>query len=272
LIRLERASVSIGQHRILEGVDLEVARGVVTGIVGPNGAGKSTLLAIASGARAPTSGVVSLDDRPLASYALRELAQRRAMLLQDGDVAFEFTALDVARMGLAPFARAPWHDELVEAALADLGLGALVDRRLGELSGGERQRVQLARVLVQAGCCRAPSPLLILDEPVSHQDPSWQLAILELLGAAAGRGFTVLLTLHDLGHAARACEELVLLSGGVVARRGPTREVLVAPELESAFGVRARLGVDDRGAPLLSIARSPAAPPGFLLAAPERAG
>lgn len=272
MIRLQRVGLSIGRHRIIDAVDLEVTRGVVTGVVGPNGAGKSTLLAVAAGARAVTDGEVSLEGRPLASFTLQALAQRRSMLLQEGDVAFEFTTREVARMGLAPFARAPWHDALVDAALTDLGLGALVDRRLGELSGGERQRVQLARVLIQAGCCRAQSPVLILDEPVSHQDPSWQLAILELLRAAAGQGFTVLLTLHDLGHAARACHELVLLSGGRITRRGRAPEVLVAPELESAFGVTATLGEDPRGSPLLAIARSPASPPGFLLAAPERAG
>jgi iron complex transport system ATP-binding protein len=272
VIRLDGVGVSIGRHRILHDVDLEIAPGIITGIVGPNGAGKSTLLAVVAGARAATAGGVSLEGRPLSSYTLEALAQRRSMLLQDGDVAFEFTALEVTRMGLAPFARAPWHDALIEAALADLGLQSLADRRLGELSGGERQRVQLARVLVQAACCRATSPLLILDEPVSHQDPSWQLAILELLEAATGRGFTVLLTLHDLGHAARACDALVLLSAGGVARRGPAREVLLAPEIESAFGVRASFGADERGSPLLSISRSPAALPGFLLAAPERAG
>jgi iron complex transport system ATP-binding protein len=271
LIRLERVGVSIGPQRILDGVDLEIAPGAVTGVVGPNGAGKSTLLAVAAGVRAPTEGTVLSDGRPLASIPLSTLAARRSMLLQEGDVAFEFTAREVVHMGLAPFAKASWHEALVAAALADLGLLAFTERRLGELSGGERQRVQLARVLVQAACS-GEAPSVLLDEPVSHQDPSWQLAILDMLRAAAQRGFAVLLTLHDLGHAARVCDEIVLLSDGAVARRGPARRVLESPELEAAFGVKATIAADERGAPLLSITRDPSGTPGFLLAAPGRAG
>ena len=95
---------------ILHGVTVAVRAGEVLALVGPNGAGKSSLLAVMSGDREPTSGSVTLHDRPLTSWSHSELALRRAVMLQHTAVAFSFTVRDVVTMGRAPWSRTPAGD------------------------------------------------------------------------------------------------------------------------------------------------------------------
>ena len=97
-------SVSLDGHPILTDVDLDVRGGELVALVGPNGAGKTTLLGVLSGDVDPSGGRVALDDKPLASYAARELARHRAVQLQKQGLAFGFRVHEVVRMG-----RSPWH-------------------------------------------------------------------------------------------------------------------------------------------------------------------
>ena len=98
-LRADAVTVATGGARILDAVDLAVASGELVALVGPNGAGKSTLLGVLAGDIEPDHGEVLLDGRPVASYGARELAQRRAVLLQQQGLAFGFSVVDVVRMG-----------------------------------------------------------------------------------------------------------------------------------------------------------------------------
>jgi iron complex transport system ATP-binding protein len=125
-----------GGVRAVDGVSLSVRRGTLTGLIGPNGAGKSTLLRVLSGDLAPHAGTVHLNGRPLASYAPRALAGRRAVLSQSLNVAFPFTVAEIVRMG-AGDGRGRRIDDMVEAALAEVDLGNFHERVITTLSGGE---------------------------------------------------------------------------------------------------------------------------------------
>ena len=92
-LRAEDVSVSIRGKSLLSGVSVDIEPGAVLGILGPNGAGKSTLLRCLSGARAPTSGAVSLGGAALLSRGPRWLAQRRAVVAQKVDLRFRFTTV-----------------------------------------------------------------------------------------------------------------------------------------------------------------------------------
>lgn len=126
------------------------------------------------------------------------------------------------------------EEDAVNEALQSVGLLALAERRISELSGGEAQRAALARALV------ASPQYLLLDEPTNHLDLGHAAALLSELRRLARLGLGVVAVLHDLNLAARA-DILWLLRAGEVLAAGPPAEVLTAPLLEAAYGLRAEV-------------------------------
>ena len=121
------------------------------------------------------------------------LARRRAVLPQDPQVSFEFTAADVVQFGRSPYRSWSGRDfEAAADALKKTGAWHLAGRRVGTLSGGERALVALARVLAQQ------TPVLLLDEPTAALDIRHQHTVLAAARQRADAGDTVLVVLHDL--------------------------------------------------------------------------
>ena len=120
------------------------------------------------------------------------------------------------------------------------------------MSGGERARVLLARLFA------AGAPLLLADEPTAGLDPDAQLLVLELLRAEAARGGAVVLTLHDLGLAARVCDRLLVLRAGVLAAEGPPLQALSSDVLAETFGLEGQL-METPAGPVLAARRLPGA-------------
>jgi len=239
-LRGDRLAYAAGGSLILDGVDLTLRPGTVTGLLGPNGSGKSTLLRLLAGVLAPASGVVTLDGRPLAQVGRRAVARRIAVVEQQADAQVALSVLDVVRLGRVPHRRA-WgaasvEDEAaVRSALERTGLGDKAGRLWHTLSGGERQRVQVARALAQQ-----PRELL-LDEPTNHLDIQHQLALLDLITEL---GVTSVVALHDLNLAAMYCDRVVVLKQGRAVAGGTPQEVLTEALIADVYGVRASLTRD----------------------------
>jgi iron complex transport system ATP-binding protein len=223
---------------LLRDVSLDVAPGEFVAIIGPNGAGKSTLLNALAGDRTLSSGEILLDGRPLTHWSKLELARRRAVLPQHSAVAFDFTGLQIAMLGLLAF-RATLSERQMQAvaekALAETEALAFADRPYTVLSGGERQRVQLARVLAQCDADPAATPFLLLDEPITGLDLSHQHAALASARRRVDRGLGVLAVLHDLNMAARYADRVGIVENGRVTNLGPTRQTLDPERLSAVF-------------------------------------
>ncbi|WP_215450429.1 ABC transporter ATP-binding protein [Streptomyces sp. ATCC 21386] len=241
----DRVSRSIDGRLILDGVSVAPRPGSVTGLLGPNGSGKSTFLRLLSGVLAPTSGVVTLDGRPLPDWGRRPVARRVAVVEQQADTLVELTVLDVVRLGRIPHRRA-WtpateaDENAVRTALERTGLTDRADQPWHTLSGGERQRVQIARALAQE-----PRELL-LDEPTNHLDIHHQLDLLHLV---AELPVTSVVALHDLNLAAMYCDQVVVLRDGRVVAAGTPAATLTESLIADVYGVRAtvtRPGSGDR--------------------------
>ena len=235
-VRLAASAVTVvpdGATRpILRDASLEVRAGEVHALVGPNGAGKSTLFGVLAGDIRATSGDVSLDGRMLGSIPARELARRRAVLLQQNTVAFAFTAEQVVRMGRAPWARTPAEaedDRRVIAAMVATDVMPLAGRAVASLSGGERARVALARVLAQG------TDVLLLDEPTAALDLRHQEDVLRLARMRASEAAAVAIVLHDLNAALAYADRVTLLDGGRVVASGAPAEVLTAESIEAVY-------------------------------------
>ena len=143
----------------LDGLSLGVRPGEVLAVLGPNGAGKSTLLQVLSGELRPDAGEVMLDADALHALEPRALARRRAVLPQEGTLAFGFRAHEVVALGRSPHVGCSRvaDERAIEAALVATDVAHLAERSWATLSGGERQRVQLARVLAQLDARRRVS-------------------------------------------------------------------------------------------------------------------
>lgn len=227
-------SVSYGERRVLDHVDVEVRSGEVLALVGPNGAGKSTLVSVLSGDLRPTEGEVVLDGAPLQHWSTVELALRRAVLLQQVTMSFSFTVLQAVRMGRAPWEAAGVADEatddrIVARSMERTDVLAFADRAYTSLSGGERARAALARVLAQ------DTHVLLLDEPTAALDIRHQEQVLEVAGHLAAAGRAVAVVMHDLGLAAAHADRIVVLSGGRVRAVGRPDDVLTSELLSEVY-------------------------------------
>lgn len=233
-----------GGKTILHGTSLRFEAGQVTAIVGPNGAGKSTLLRIASGLLSPTSGTVTLQGTKLTDLAPERLAAMRAMLTQETVLRARFTLRDLVVMGArvsAPRLTAKERAVLAEDLLDRVGLEHFADRDVMDLSGGERQRAHLARVLMQLEAAvsnkgNAPG-FLLLDEPISAQDPARQHLVLDLARAHARKGGGGVLVLHDLNWAVACADRIVVVHQGTIHAQGPPQDVLTDTLARTVFGL-----------------------------------
>ncbi len=194
MLEARHVSVTAGGNFLLKGVGVAARPGRIVALIGPNGAGKSTLLRVLSGELMPTHGGALLDGRPLAAFSAAELARRRAVVPQASALAFPFTVLEVAMLGITVPGLSPTTSAARAAgieALAAVGLSALADRLYVHLSGGERQRTHIARALCQiaASAARADQTrCLLLDEPTSNLDLAHQSLVLEAVRRQASGG------------------------------------------------------------------------------------
>jgi len=228
----------IDSATLLQGVDLRLRAGEITGIIGPNGSGKSTLLKLLIRAIPASAGQLHLGAENMATLPRREVARALALVEQDAHTDIPLTVADVVLLGRiphqGPFGTDSDQDRALAAqCLARAGAADLAGREFASLSGGERQRVQLARALAQQ------PRLLLLDEPTNHLDIAAQLTLLELVGEIAGQGTGVAMALHDLNHAVRVCDQLLVLDRRRVAAAGPTREVLTTELIRRVYRVEA---------------------------------
>lgn len=239
---LEQLAVGVPGGDVLVQLQAHITPGRLTAIVGPNGAGKSSLLATLTGQWKPHAGRVLLDGQPLPAWPAAALAQRRAMMMQDGAVAFDFSVQEIVELGRYAHRLAPSQNEagIIAAALAATDMQAFAGRSVRTLSGGERARAHLARVLAQIW--EAPANglarWLLLDEPTAAMDLAWQHRCMALLqGWASEQGVGVITVVHDVNLALRYADDVLLVHHGG-CQHGPATEVLTPQRMAEVWGVQ----------------------------------
>lgn len=235
MLEIENLCVSLGNRPVLRGVDLTAKAGEVTAICGANGAGKSTLLRAILGEIGST-GRLTLNGRDLRAQDARALAQQRAVLAQDTQVAFAFTVAEVVAMGQEA-GSAALLPQVLPQVLQAVGLQGYENRGLHSLSGGERQRAQLARALAQVWqpIGREGPRWLFLDEPVASLDLGHQLQVMALVSRFAKAGGGVVMVMHDLNLTAAVAQSIAFVIEGRIAAAGPADQVITAARLGQAF-------------------------------------
>jgi iron complex transport system ATP-binding protein len=232
LLSVQNLAVSLQGRPVLQDISFDINAGEFIGLIGPNGAGKTTLMRAALGLL-PHQGRSSLAALPPGPRA-----RQAAWMPQAREIAWPIPLRDVVMLGRTPHRgglQSPTAEDHrhVDAALDRMELTAMADRPATQLSGGEQARVLIARALAQ------DTPLLIADEPTAGLDPAHQIATMQCFAALAAQGKSSLVSLHDLGLAARHCTRLILLGGGGLVADGLPEEVLTPELLAQVFGVTA---------------------------------
>lgn len=216
-IQATHISLSFGEQKVLNQVDLNLHQGEVTALLGPNGAGKSSLLKVLSG-EITTQSEIGIFGRQRRDWCPSQLARHLGILPQSSSLSFPFTAREVVELGAIPLKlRQSEVADLAEHYMATTGVEHLKKRLYPELSGGEKQRLHLARVLTQLHQA-GKEKILMLDEPTSALDLAHQHNTLRLVRQLAKeQGCAVVVVLHDLNLAAQYADRLVLLHHGAIA-------------------------------------------------------
>ncbi|MCZ0811677.1 MAG: ABC transporter ATP-binding protein [Pseudomonadota bacterium] len=240
LLTLSNLSVTLRTRAVIRDVSLDIGAGEFVGLIGPNGAGKTTLMRAALGLL-PFSGESSLTALPQ-----HDRARLAAWMPQSREIAWPISVENLVLLGRIPHLGAfgdpsPEDRARVDAALDWMGLDEMRHRAASRLSGGEQARALIARALAQ------DTPLLMADEPIAGLDPAHQISTMRTFAQLAGAGKSALVSLHDLGMAARHCTRLVMLSEGRLVADGPPAEVLTRQRLADVFAITAWYQETDQG-------------------------
>ena len=200
-----------GQRRVTAPLSVKLPEGRLICLVGRNGVGKSTLLRSLSGLQPPLSGDVLLGGSSIASYSHKALARLVSVVTTRDVPVPSMTSWEVVALGRSPYTQfwgqlSPADKEIVDRSIDITGISPLASRRVGSLSDGERQKVMIAKAIAQE------TPVILLDEPTAFLDYPSKVSTLSLLSRLAREmGHTILVSTHDVEHALRLSDEVLLL-------------------------------------------------------------
>ena len=242
LLVVDDLTVAFGGVHALDGVDLSVAPGSITGLIGPNGAGKTTLIDAVTGFVSPRSGTIRFDGADVTGMAPNQRAERGLVrTFQSMELFEDLTVGDNLAVAAEP---EPWWGVLAEAvgrtpastaaedvawALSLVGLDGTADAAPSELSHGRRRLVSVARALA------ARPRLVLLDEPAAGLDTAETDLLGRHLAALPEAGVTVLLIDHDMSLVLDVCTDIHVLDFGRIISAGPPDAVRADPGVVAAY-------------------------------------
>lgn len=237
MIRVEHLHISYDRKEVLKDISLEIKEDSITTIIGPNGCGKSTLLKALSKNLDYKKGLIRLGNQDIRRISTKEFAKSIALLPQNPQVPGDFTVKELLSFGRYPFIKfgsrmSPKDYEIVDWALGKTDMKGFKCRRLKTLSGGERQRAWIAMALAQE------PKILLLDEPTTYLDIAHQFEVLELIKEINIKmNMTIIMVLHDINHAARYSDDIIVMKEGKLVKHGSVTETINKETMESVFSL-----------------------------------
>ncbi|SDZ13715.1 iron complex transport system ATP-binding protein [Proteiniborus ethanoligenes] len=243
-MRIENISVNYGEKRAIRNANFDINTGQIVTIIGPNGSGKSTLVKAMSRCIKPTEGNIYLEGINIKNINTKIIAQKMAILPQVKNVSSDISVEELVSYGRYPhlkFSKRLGKEdiEIVDWALEKTGLIHLRKRFVATLSGGERQRAWIAMSLAQK------PKILLLDEPTTFLDISYQVEVLELVKELNQTlGLTVVMVLHDLNQAARYSDKILVIKNGELCEIGKPDKIIKEKLLKDIFKINADIYED----------------------------
>src|ERR1700733_8286389 len=223
-----------GERTALDGIDLQVPRGVAFGFLGPNGAGKTTIIRTLLGLTPASAGTMNVLGHPVPAESA-QAPDRVGAIVEEPRFHMHLTGRENLRIVAA--VRGPETLERIDPALARVGLSERANNKVKRVSLGMRQRLGVAR------CLLADPLLLILDEPTNGLDPGGIQEFREMIRAMVEQeNRTIFLSSHLLDEVEKICDHAAIVDRGKVIAQGPIAELA-----RGGDGARNELivGVDD---------------------------
>ena len=228
IISVRDLRTAFGEHVVHEGLDLDVRRGEILGVVGGSGTGKSVLMRAIIGLQTPEAGEIDVFGEPMVGRDeedAKHVRRRWGVLFQGGALFSTLTVAENVQVPIREFVQGLDHDLLDEIAAYKISMSGLrpqaATRYPSELSGGMRKRAGMARALA------LDPELLFLDEPTAGLDPIGAAALDQLIKELRhALGLTVFLITHDLDTLYAICDRVAVLADRKVVAVGTIPELL----------------------------------------------
>lgn len=240
-LSIKNLNWSYDEKKILDEITVDIKSSLFTGIIGPNGSGKTTLAKLLSKLLPVDKKIIYLEKMDLSQIRIKELAKTMALVPQSNTVTYDLTVFEVVLLGRTPHLRRFEQEkkedfELVKSVMIETDTWQYKDRLIHQLSGGERQRVVIARALAQE------PEVLILDEPVTYLDVHHQLQVMALIKSLSEkRKITVLVILHDLNHALKYCDQVIMLNEGRIFKYGSPINVVTQDNIKEIYDIEVHM-------------------------------
>jgi iron complex transport system ATP-binding protein len=204
-------------------------------IIGPNGSGKTTLMKLLAGILEPGAGTIEILGHPI--HSRMDPSKILAYVPQTLAIGFSLSVLDFVLLGTFPagnlFRRISAANlKKAREALGLLRMETYEGRDMLRLSGGEKQKIILTKALAQ------DTPVILLDEPITHLDLSGQIEILDLLKKMSLAGKKIIAIMHDINLAARYSDYTIIMKDGQLFAAGGTSETITEKTIRDCFSVK----------------------------------
>ncbi|GAA0125663.1 ABC transporter ATP-binding protein [Clostridium sp. CTA-19] len=246
-ISVKNLSVAYENNTIIENMNLDIPKGKISIIIGANGCGKSTLLKIIARINKPKNGDIFINNRNIKSIKEKDIAKEVAFLPQGPSCPSGLTVRELVAYGRFPHQKIIGglnnHDkEIIDWAIKETVLSEFADREIENLSGGQRQRAWIAMALAQE------TEIIMLDEPTTYLDMSYQLEVLEVLQKLnQEKNITVVIVLHELNNACRFADNIIGLKKGKIVCKGKPIDVINNSTLKEIYGINANIKESENG-------------------------
>ncbi|MEO0575159.1 MAG: ABC transporter ATP-binding protein [Pseudomonadota bacterium] len=232
-------TVRVPGRLLVDALSMALPVGSWLAILGSNGSGKTRTLETLCRLHGATNNAVRISGSATDNMSSTQRARHMTLVTQHQNDAFDNRVMDNVLLGRYAHREPRKHAAISDVdrarqLLSDVDLGATHNALTRTLSGGERQRVAIAQALMQ------DTPLLLLDEPVSHQDPAHAQSLLRLFDAERNAGKTLVSSLHDVNIARRYATHALLLDGQGGWHFGTSDDVLTAERISALFKIRMR--------------------------------
>ncbi|ABR49890.1 ABC transporter related [Alkaliphilus metalliredigens QYMF] len=244
-ISVKKLSVAYEENLIIDDMNLSIPKGKISIIIGANGCGKSTLLKSIARIIKPKTGEIFINGKNIKTQKEKQIATQIAFLPQGPVCPSGMTVKELVAYGRFPHQKMIGglnvHDkEMIDWAIEETGLKDFSHREIENLSGGQRQRAWIAMTLAQE------TDIIMLDEPTTYLDMSYQLEVLQVLEKLnKDKNITIVMVLHELNNACRFASNIIGLKKGEIICNGVPMETITKENLKEIYGIDVKLQLSD---------------------------